>query len=163
MELREFLPALFHSVPKQEIVGKKRLQKLVHLLKRAGAEVDADFRIHQYGAFSYEVARATEDLVLTGRIIERSEPLGIYGTYLTTYSLDNGGSEAKTLDDRSAKLLVELSAYSTIELEVASTISFFESEGLQTEDAVTRTKQMKPSKTIPPILAKSEEVLALVR
>ncbi len=163
MELQEFLRAMLRSVPEQKIVGKKRLQKLVHLLKRAGAEVDADFRIHHYGPFSYQVAQAAAELILDGHIVERSEPLGVYGTFQTTYTFNKDAPEGTTLDERYANIAGRLNSYSTIELEVASTISFFESAGFQTAVAVERTKQMKPSRAIPPILAKSEEILALVR
>jgi hypothetical protein len=55
-----------------------------------------------------------------------------------------------------------LSEYSTIELEIASTMFYFMKDGLGHADAVEATKRLKPSKSQPRIIERAEEALSKV-
>lgn len=57
---------------------RKRLQKVVCLLRHAGADIQADFGLHLYGPYSSDVAQRTDEMVAAGLLIEQpgSNPLG---------------------------------------------------------------------------------------
>jgi hypothetical protein len=46
-----------------------------------------------------------------------------------------------------------------VELEIASTVGFFENQGKRPEIAIEQTKYMKPTKAIPKIMEKAEGLL----
>jgi uncharacterized protein YwgA len=151
------------SLPDHRVEGKKKLQKLVHLLKLSGAEISADFQVLLYGPFSKEIADAAEFLVLTGKIDRKLEPIGIYDTYKSVYSLPNQAiGQIHKWPERVTTLLNKLNTYTTIELEVASTIGYFRSLRLSEQAAIERTRAMKPTKSVRPVLKKAMEILQLV-
>lgn len=40
-----------------ELRSRKRLQKVVYLLQAAGAPIEAEFTLHHYGPYSFDVAQ----------------------------------------------------------------------------------------------------------
>ena len=127
MTLSDSVLAMMAELPARQVTGKKRLQKLLHLLQLAGADIDAEFRIHHYGPFSFDVVDTIENLVLEGKVEERIQDIGIYDSYVTTYTLNDGDSAESNgpEDSRIRGVLARLTHYRTVELEVASTIGFF--------------------------------------
>lgn len=161
MKTSDALLAVLAAAPDKKIEGKKRLQKVVYLLKLAGLEIEADFRLLHYGPYSAALANAADLLSLFGAIEEESKPVGIFGTYQVVYSLHKD-QEAKKLPAKYIKLLAEISKFSTVELEVASTIGLFKAGGSSLREATEKTKFMKPSKAVKLVLAKAEQVLEKV-
>jgi len=49
---------------------RKRLQKVVYLLQCAGCPLEAEFTLHHYGPYSFEVARLADELVQAGLLME---------------------------------------------------------------------------------------------
>lgn len=141
-----------------KIEGRKRLQKMVHLLKVGGTDVPARFRIHHFGPFSEDVASTADQMVFEGALEEEVEAAGPYNTFLYLYSTQRHPSVDPTI----GQLIRSLNAFSTVDLEVASTIAFFEEEGSTHRDAIQQTKTLKPTKTTTRVLAKAEEILSLL-
>lgn len=164
MDSRQSILFVLNALPSKKVIGKKRIQKLVHLLQVGGASVDATYKIHHYGPYSFDVAEALEDLALSGEVIEKTEAGGVYEFVRSTFSLpEHSTVQENSLDEDQRELLAKLDRFSTVELEVASTIAFFEGKGLAHEDALTETKSMKKSKSIPPVLRKAKRIRDLVR
>lgn len=154
---------LLAALPNQKINGKKRLQKLAHLLKLAGADVGEDFSISHFGPYSRRLADSAELLSLIGEIDKKIRPTGVYGTYLSEYSLPSNTLLEHKFQEKFERIASEIDRYSTVELEVASTIGFFVDAGFSEDRAIEQTKSMKPTKAKPPVLLKAEKILAAVR
>lgn len=158
----EFLLALLASAPDHKIQGRKRLQKMCFLLKCAGADVKIDFRLLHYGVFSTDVADVADELVLTGMVKEDIKPIGIYDTFQSIYQLPSDSEKIGELPEALRDVVSQLNEFTTIELEVASTIAYFVNKGLSQSDALAETKKLKPSKAIRPVIRKAKKILAIV-
>jgi hypothetical protein len=119
-------------------------------------QIDADFLLKDYGPFSREIAQATEFLTLTGDVEEEVEK---FGSVLMSVDKVRSDRDVNLPDERWIEVLRRLSKYSTIELEVAATIEFFRAQGSSAEEAQDLTKEMKPTKAVPSVLAKSSNIL----
>jgi uncharacterized protein len=159
MQIDEVILAVVETAGKVE--GRKRLQKMVHLLQVAGVNVPAEFRIHHYGPFSDELASVAGSMVLEGELEEEAEPVGPYDTYQYLYSAPSSGRSR--INSEMKALIQTLDRYSTVELEVASTIAFFEEQGHDRQEAIEQTKSIKPRKTTARVLRQAEEILSQLR
>ncbi|MCY3822361.1 MAG: hypothetical protein OXG62_00635 [Nitrospinae bacterium] len=155
---QEFLLSLLKSKEGHKITGKKRVHKTIQLMKYSKVEIEADFRILHYGPYSYEVADAIEELVVLGKVTEKEEP--ILNFFQSTFSLHDELSGVDDLGERERKLFEVIDARPTLILEVASTIAFYEDEeGCSREEAIDKTKYLKPTKTEDSVLSKAKELL----
>lgn len=162
MNTEDAIVAIVGAVNHRQIEGRKRLQKFVHLLKRGGIDIPARFKIHHYGPFSEDVATAADSLVFEGVLEEKVEPKGAYRTFQYVYSLPKSCPKSEAPVGRFKKLIQELDQFTTIELEVASTIAFFEETGRTHQEAIEQTKFLKPNKAVSSVTAKAEDILCLV-
>ena len=166
MDLLNFIPATINTIPSKKIEGRKRLQKLVHLLELAGADVVGNFDLLHYGPFSKNVSNAVEELEFQGMIKETVQAIGVYDTIQYVYEIGDlfeiNHNVYELPDDLDRRLLVKLEGYSTVDLEVASTVGFFETQGLDRDIAKERTAEIKPNKMIPTVIRNAEEILSLV-
>lgn len=160
---QEAIVATLASLPLRQIQGKKRLQKLLHLLKLGGADIGVEFRLLHYGAFSVELAQAADLLAVTGHIQERIEPVGVYSTFQSVYNLSKSTQSKIKLSKQFTELLSVLDKYSTVELEVASAIGYLQDSGFSKSDAIKQTKAMKPTKAVGPVLNKAIAILDKVQ
>jgi len=160
MTAEEVILAILRTLPEHRVTGKKRLQKLVYLLSNTGISGPSDFHIRNFGPFSKEVERASTLLALFGDIEENEVETG-YARYLTTeYKLsDLSKSDLDIISEEQKSILLALDDFTTIELEVASTILFFEKEGCDHATAIERTALIKPTKVNTNTLAASEKIL----
>ncbi|MGE0196951.1 MAG: hypothetical protein AB7P48_15170, partial [Methylocystis sp.] len=95
--------------------------------------------------------------------IEQREIVTGYASYLATeYFLPPDSEASAVLAPNIANMLSRLDEFSTIDLEVASTILFYEREGLNRFDAIDRTKALKPTKVTDKTLQASAEILSVV-
>lgn len=166
MDIQEFIPATINTIPSKKIKGRKRLQKIVHLLELAGADVEGNFDLLHYGPYSKNVSNAIEELEFLGMIKESVQAIGVYDTIQYVYEIGDlfevNKKFAELPDEIDRRLLEKIEGYSTIDLEVASTIGFFETQGSDREIAKEKTKEIKPNKMIPTIIQNAEEILSFV-
>ncbi len=135
--------------PKKEVTGKKRLQKLISLGKYANLPFGVSFRLWNYGPFSREVAQATDTLESLGEIEAKKISIEPYNFLATSY-LASGEGPSTPEFHRIGRVMKSLSKYSTVQLEIASTIAFFEDHNQKLDNAIDSTKRMKPQKATPP-------------
>ena len=127
-------------------------------MKHSKVDIEANFRILHYGPYSYEVADAIEELVILGKVTEKEEP--IHDFFQSTFSLHDESSDIDGLGGREKRLFDSIDTRSTLVLEVASTIAFFEDEeGCSREKAIENTKYLKPTKTSPFVLSEAKKLL----
>jgi hypothetical protein len=161
MDAKQSILATVKAMPNRKIEGKKRLQKLIHLLKLSGANIECEFRLHHYGPYSFEVAHAADILSAFGGLSEIQEPKGIYGTYISTYSVPDSPNTKNSVNWSSAhkRTLEFLDKYSTVELEIASTIGYFLSLGYSLNKAVAETKYIKEGKAQTKTVKRALEII----
>ena len=134
------------------ITGRKRLQKTVFFLQKAGCPFGAEYLLHQYGPYSRDLAEACDELVSAGVLDERSESTGVGIQYV--YKLCKFGNLAvqKTEERQSARASEiakfkacadELTKKDTRDLELGSTILFFHDKALDWSDAVRQACTFK--------------------
>jgi hypothetical protein len=163
MDAETFVLALLNTLPEKEIRGRKRLQKLVFITKAIGAPVSAKFFLHDFGPFSAEIASATEMLTFVGEIDESDVQLGATKKFVKVYKLNRDAEVHQHLSIGVSKALKDLQRYATVELEIASTILYYHQEkGLPWPSAIEATKELKPSKSVPQVVLKAKEALAMV-
>jgi len=155
--------AVLATVPERTVRGKKRLQKLVHLWQASGVEINASFKIRYYGPFSREIEDACTILSLFGDVEEKEVSTG-YANYLTTeFSLPSDAHvDLVEVKDSDRATLVKLNEFSTVELEVASTIVFFMKTGLSFEKSIEETRKMKPTKVNDITIRNAREITTVV-
>jgi uncharacterized protein YwgA len=149
------------SLNKGVMAGKTRLQKTFFLLDKCGLGSGIDFDYHNFGPFSYEVATAVDD-ALAGKRLTANEKQGYYAIPYTLYSTEEEAPKMlgqMQASDAEEKLRV-LEGYSALELEVAATIVFFKSEGLDGRRAVEETKARKPVKATDQRIARAQKLIA---
>ena len=147
------------------LTGRKRIQKIVHLLKAAGCAVDAYYRLDFYGPYSDDVASALNQLVQDDLFVEAELPTGASGRQFS-YRLSESGSRSlqeleKTPEGRAASKLIEphkpllrkLLKTDLTQLELASTIVFKRQAGSDWGDAIEGTCSFKHGKRNEPALA----------
>lgn len=160
MDAESLVLAILGAVPKHQVHGRKRLQKLAFFAVQTGTPSDVRFFLHDFGPFSTDVAAAADLLSYLGAISEEEAQFSRIKRYYKVYRLDDPKSVPQKLPAQSSSALKKLDQYSTLELEMASTIRYFMNKGLAAEDAVRETKELKPSKSHPKIIERAKDVLA---
>lgn len=162
MKTDEFIRAVLGALPDRRVEGKKRLQKLVYFLSEAGADSEASFFLKNFGPYSAEVDNATAMLTIFGGLEESSKAVGTSDYLTTVYALPADSGDVSQLDPVLAGKLQSFNAFSTIELEIASTVRLFMTQGSQYEEAVRLTKNMKPTKATEKVLQKVPSILKVL-
>lgn len=132
----------------REIQGRKKLQKMVHLLREAGHPFGYRFEFHFHGPFSAELKGAIDSFVAQKLIAERvAEPPGEYRqySYASTPELkrlleDFGG----TGDPEWAELAKRLNGKPAQDLEAISTVAFLMRCGHGGDELKERFMALKP-------------------
>ena len=162
MAIDQYIKEIVASTKKRRVEGKKRLQKLVFLLEEAGFPSGAKFFLKDYGPFSRDVESASDFMSFFGELVERPVEIG-YSNYLATaYELPVDHDEEVSPKDDFVKTVRILDAYRTVDLEIASTIRFFQREGYSFERALRETKEIKPSKSTDKVIAHAKEILSRI-
>lgn len=151
---------MLDAVPEHKIQGRKRLQKLSYFAVQTGTKADVHFFLHDFGPFSADVANAADLLSFLGDVKESDVPVGPTKRYSKLYQLADPKAVPARLPKSSADALRALSSFSTIELEIASTIFYFMSQQMNEVEAIEATKKMKPSKSQPKIINRAKDALA---
>jgi len=161
MDAEAFIVALLDVLPGKEIRGRKRLQKLGFIAQVLGAPISARFFLHDFGPFSREIASAADMLTLVGELDENDIPIGATKKFVRVYKLNGTAHVAEPLSAGVAGAVDVLQRYSTVELEIASTILYFhQNESLPWPDAVSATTELKPTKSVPQVISRATDALA---
>jgi uncharacterized protein YwgA len=134
--------------------SRKRLQKVSHLLQAGGCPFAADFFLHHYGPYSREVAGLCDEMV-AARLLDETETSKEFGreyAYKLTVEAeklfaatesDSRFAERASQMKRFEDLARELLGTDLFELEVASTIAYFQQRQKNWEQAVTKACEFK--------------------
>lgn len=133
----------------ENIRGRKKLQKIIHLLTSAGTDFPFRYRYHHYGPYSSQLQFEMDQLVEQGYINEKL----INGAY--DYSITEKGKEFRQrLKDEAnyafeinEKLFNQLIDRETPFLEMFSTYVFLREKGDSEEEARQTAAQLKPKLT----------------
>lgn len=131
-----------------EIKGRKKLQKIVHLLEHSGVNFFCKYEYHHYGPYSSDLQMELNDLVEQGFLSESFEN----GTY--SYSITEKGKqfkvkmEQKMIEEVQFKLPVtpslKMNEQNSQFLEVVSTYAYLLDTGYDAAKAFAKTKELKP-------------------
>lgn len=139
------------------VQGRKRLQKVVYFLQRAGCPFEAEYILHHYGPYSRDVAEACDALTAASFVEETSATKN--GNTQYRYTMTPSGLEAigraegqigdkaktfQQFESRAKDLIVK----PIPELELGSTILYCRGRASSWEDAVDeacRFKGINPS------------------
>ncbi len=135
-----------------QVKGRKRLQKLVHLLGAMGfPQFRQRFILHYYGPFSRRLARELDFLGAAG-LIEIKE--GVAGFSGFTHSVSPSGTkfleEVGVQDNESepwVSIARKLNGESTESLEAVSTLVFLHANGTSKASLKARFTDVKPKLT----------------
>ncbi|QDT70813.1 hypothetical protein MalM25_37690 [Planctomycetes bacterium MalM25] len=109
--------------------GRKRLQKVVYLLQRAGCPFDCQYVLHHYGPYSRDVADVCDEMVAADLVEEQRDLTSVGAQY--TYRLPactQGLLSSARGEDALAQfktLAEELIAKDIWQLELGATVALF--------------------------------------
>ncbi|MFQ3546374.1 YwgA family protein [Halobacillus rhizosphaerae] len=112
----------------EEIVGRKKLQKMIYILKKCEIPFEEKYQFHFYGPYSEELTLRIEEMCNLGFIVETREEKKSYYQY--RYQVADAGREflehyqmdLPPLDDHIQAMNEKSSRF----LELVSTMLFFE-------------------------------------
>ncbi|QFT90984.1 hypothetical protein FIU87_20250 [Bacillus sp. THAF10] len=126
-----------------EVIGRKKLQKMVYIAKKLNYPFYEKYNFHFYGPYSEEVTLRVEELCNLGFLSELKENKGGYSQY--RYSLTENGQEFLTHYDLEMPNLNEcmtnMNEQSSRFLELVSTVLFF--EGLSKDEVKDKVFTLK--------------------
>lgn len=131
------------------IDGRKKLQKMVHILKEAGYPFDYRYRFHFHGPFSAEL-KGEIDILSKEELISEEESATGFGdfrqyTFKASPAMNNLLNEMGLVGSPAWEPLAKsLNAKSAQELEAISTIIFLVRNGAKTTDLRGQFKRLKP-------------------
>lgn len=135
----------FASVKK--VYGRKKLQKIIHLMQYNGVEFNMKYSYYHFGPYSSGLQAEVQDMVDKGYIEEAKFGEGY------CYSITDKGQEfMKTLEsllkekkfNLPVKNIIELNQHPSQFLEVLSTYVFLLESGYDEKSALSKTKTLKP-------------------
>ncbi|KMJ59232.1 hypothetical protein AB685_09270 [Bacillus sp. LL01] len=111
-----------------EVIGRKKLQKMVYIAKKLNYPFYEKYNFHFYGPYSEEVTLRVEELCNLGFLSELKENKGGYSQY--RYALTENGEEFLTHYDLEMpnlnECMTQMNEQSSRFLELVSTVLFFE-------------------------------------
>ena len=112
----------------EEVVGRKRLQKMIYILKKSGFDFSERYSFHFYGPYSEELSTRVEELCNLGFLVEEKEKEKGYFQY--RYTLTDGGEsflkEADVHTQDMTALIDKMNEQSSRFLELVSTMLYFD-------------------------------------
>ncbi|WP_138420489.1 YwgA family protein [Aquibacillus sediminis] len=111
-----------------EIIGRKKLQKMIYILKKCDVPYEEKFEFHFYGPYSEELTLRIEELCNLGFITEQKEKKSNYYQY--RYQVTEQGEQflnqsnvtLPPIDNLIEKMKVQSSRF----LELVSTMLYFD-------------------------------------
>jgi uncharacterized protein YwgA len=131
------------------IDGRKKLQKIVHILKEAGAPLEFRYGFHFHGPFSAELKGDIDALVAEAILKEEEGATRVADYKQYSYSLGEAGAEllrqyAPGETPEWSGLAAELNGKSAQELEAVSTLLYLQRHGYEGEKLRQRFGELKP-------------------
>ena len=123
------------------ITGRKKLQKMVHILQTKGVNFGFDFRLALYGAYSTDLRCQVEELVQYD-LVEEVSPYNNFVAKDKLFAALSALNESPTPDWKD--LAIRLNEKSARELEGVSTVLFLEKAGLTGSDLKEQFQAIKP-------------------
>ena len=111
-----------------EVVGRKKLQKMIYILKKSGIDFSERYSFHFYGPYSEELSTRVEELCNLGFLIEDKEKEKGYIQYRYTLS-ERGESflrEANVHTQDMTMLIQKMNEKSSRFLKLVSTMLYFD-------------------------------------
>ena len=137
----------FSSV--EEVVGRKKLQKMIYILKKNGIPFGEKYEFHLFGPYSEELSLRVDELSNLGLIRETKEDKSSYFQY--RYTITEEGQQFLTHYDNqfpdyqeAIRLLKEKSSRF---LELVSTMLYFEELPKEEVEDKVRTVKKKQNYT----------------
>lgn len=126
-----------------EIIGRKKLQKMIYIAKKVNLPFYEKYNFHFYGPYSEELTLRIEELCNLGFLHEIHEKKGGYFQY--RYSLTENGTEFLGHYDVEMpplkECILDLNEQSSRFLELVSTVLYF--EGLDQEEVKEKVFTLK--------------------
>jgi uncharacterized protein len=111
-----------------EIIGRKKLQKMIYIAKKMDFPFQERFQFHFYGPYSEELTLRVEELCNMGFLNEVKEKKG--GYYQYRYTLTDPGKEFLSLNEVEMPMLdgclVDMNDQNARFLELVSTVLYFD-------------------------------------
>jgi uncharacterized protein YwgA len=128
-----------------EIIGRKKLQKMVYIAKKMDFPFQERFQFHFYGPYSEELTLRVEELCNMGFLNEVKEKKG--GYYQYRYTLTDSGREFLSLNGVEMPMLdgclVDMNDQNARFLELVSTVLYF--DNLPKEEVTNKVFTLKSS------------------
>jgi len=144
-----FIPLLQFFVTTGEVVGRKKCQKMIHILQECGHDFGFDFKLALYGAYSSALQAQLEDFVNYEYITEQPAATEVAGYRTSTFSASDRGKTVleKLKENREPSwkaLAVFLNEQNTRDLEAASTILYLQKEDITDRELQEKFRRLKP-------------------
>ncbi|WP_019414481.1 YwgA family protein [Paenisporosarcina sp. TG20] len=111
-----------------EIVGRKKLQKMVYIAKKMNFPFQEKYKLHMYGPYSEELTLRVEELCNMDFLSEKKEDKGSYVQY--TYACTKEGRQFLSTmagnQPSQDKSIEQLNEKSSRFLEMVSTLIYFD-------------------------------------
>jgi uncharacterized protein len=128
-----------------EIIGRKKLQKMIYIAKKVAFPFHERFQFHFYGPYSEELTLRVEELCNMGFLNEVKEKKGGYFQY--RYSLTEPGKEFLSLNEVEMPFLqdclMDMNDQNARFLELVSTVLYF--DNLPKEEVMNKVFTLKAS------------------
>ncbi|WP_423800148.1 YwgA family protein [Neobacillus sp. SAB-20_R2A] len=128
-----------------EIIGRKKLQKMIYIAKKIDFPFQDRFQFHFYGPYSEELTTRVEELCNMGFLNEVKEKKG--GYYQYRYTLTDSGKEFLSLNEVDmpclADCLTDMNDQNARFLELVSTVLYF--DNLPKEEVAQKVFTLKSS------------------
>lgn len=111
-----------------EVIGRKKLQKMIYIAKKMNFPFQERFQFHFYGPYSEELTLRVEELCNMGFLNEVKEKKG--GYYQYRYTLTEAGEEFLSMNaiemPRLGDCLTDINTQNARFLELVSTVLYFD-------------------------------------
>lgn len=128
-----------------EIIGRKKLQKMIYIAKKIDFPFQDRFQFHFYGPYSEELTTRVEELCNMGFLNEVKEKKG--GYYQYRYTLTDSGKEFLSLNEVDMPCLedclTDMNDQNARFLELVSTVLYF--DNLPKEEVAQKVFTLKSS------------------
>ncbi|WP_449620150.1 YwgA family protein [Robertmurraya sp. Marseille-Q9965] len=126
-----------------EIIGRKKLQKMIYIAKKVTFPFQERFQFHFYGPYSEELTLRVEELCNMGFIDEVKEKKG--GYYQYRYTLTESGKEFLSLNEVEMPYLedclTDMNGQNARFLELVSTVLYF--DNLEKDEVIEKVFTLK--------------------
>jgi len=144
-----FTPLLQFFIATGEVTGRKKCQKMIHILQECGHDFGFDFKLALYGAYSSALQSELETFV-ENNYIKESTTYSDTLKYPTSHFVPNKRSASiltilgESGEPEWSDLARKLNKRPTRELEATSTILYLRRAGILEEHLESKFKALKP-------------------